>query len=106
MARYKKGQSGNPKGRPRGSTDEKKKYIREWIISLIGANAKTLGANFSRLPIKEQFRIITQLMPYVLPRQVQQELTHNIDFANLTDDQLDDVINTMTNAILNDDANE
>lgn len=106
MTRYKKGQSGNPKGRPRGSTNEKTRYIREWVISLIGSNAKTLGANFNRLPIKEQFKVITQLMPYVLPRQVEQNLKHNIDFNNMTDEQLDDIINTMTQTILNNGTDE
>lgn len=43
-------------------------------------------------------------MPYVLPRQVQQELRHNIDFNNMTDEQLDNIISTMTTAILDDDS--
>lgn len=106
MARFKKGQSGNPKGRPKGSMNEKTKYIREWIVSLIGSNAKTLGDRFKRLDTWEQFKIITQLMPYVLPRQVEQKLRHNIDFANMTDEQLDDIINSMTKTILNDDNSD
>jgi len=67
--KYRKGQSGNPNGRPRGSVDEKKAYIRDWVISIIGANGKRLEQDFPRLPRKEQWRVITQLMPYVLPRQ-------------------------------------
>lgn len=69
MAKYQKGQSGNPKGRPRGSVDEKKAYIRDWVISIIGSNGKRLEQNFSHLSRKEQWRVITQLLPYVLPRQ-------------------------------------
>ena len=69
MAKYQKGQSGNPKGRPRGSVDEKKAYIRDWVISIIGSNGKRLEQNYSHLSRKEQWRVITQLLPYVLPRQ-------------------------------------
>lgn len=103
---FKKGKSGNPKGRPKGSMNEKTKYIREWIVSLIGSNAKTLSAQFAKMPAKEKFKVITQLMPYVLPKQIQQDLRHNFDFNNLTDEQLDEVISTMTNAVLNDDTDE
>ncbi len=69
MAKYKKGQSGNPNGRPRGSVDEKKAYIRDWVISIIGSNGKRLEQEFSMLSRKEQWRTVTQLLPYVLPRQ-------------------------------------
>ena len=31
MAKYQKGQSGNPNGRPKGSTNEKTAYIRDWV---------------------------------------------------------------------------
>ena len=69
MAKYVKGKSGNPNGRPKGSLDEKKAYIRDWVISIIGANGKRLEQEFQNLPLKEKFRTITQLLPYVLPRQ-------------------------------------
>lgn len=69
MAKFQKGQSGNPNGRPKGSTNEKTAYIRDWVISVIGSNGQRLAQNFSHLSRKEQWRVITQLLPYVLPRQ-------------------------------------
>lgn len=72
MAKFEKGKSGNPNGRPKGSTDTKKAYIRDWVIALIGSNGKRLEQEFSKLPRKEQWRVITNLMPYVLPRQQEQ----------------------------------
>lgn len=79
MAKFQKGQSGNPKGRPRGSVDEKKAYIRDWVISIIGSNGKRLEQNFSHLSPKEQWRVIPQLLPYVLPRQHEAILDASID---------------------------
>lgn len=78
MAKFQKGQSGNPKGRPRGSVDEKKAYIRDWVISIIGSNGKRLEQNLSHLSNKEQWRVITQLLPYVLPRQHEAILDANM----------------------------
>lgn len=82
MAKYKKGQSGNPNGRPKGSTNEKTAYIRDWVISVIGSNGQRLAQNFSHLSRKEQWRVITQLLPYVLPRQHEAIVDASID-ANM-----------------------
>ena len=82
MAKYQKGQSGNPNGRPKGSTNEKTAYIRDWVISVIGSNGQRLAQNFQRLSRKEQWRVITQLLPYVLPRQHEAIVDTSID-ANM-----------------------
>lgn len=106
MAKFKKGQSGNPKGRPKGSLNEKTKYIREWVVALIGSNAQTLAERFKRLDARTQFDVIVKLMPYVLPRQVEQKLNANVDFSTLSDEQLDSFISTITSNILNDDGTD
>ena len=82
MAKYQKGQSGNPNGRPKGSTNEKTAYIRDWVISVIGSNGQRLAQNFSHLSRKEQWRVITQLLPYVLPRQHEAIVDTSLD-ANM-----------------------
>lgn len=102
MTKYKKGVSGNPKGRPRGSTNEKTKYIREWMISLIGSNAQNMAADFQNLPRKEKWRVITQLMPYILPKQSEAKVRANVNFEQLTDEQVDDIITQISNDISND----
>ena len=79
MAKYQKGQSGNPNGRPKGSTNEKTAYIRDWVISVIGSNGQRLQQNFPHLSRKEQWRVITQLLPYVLPRQHEAIVDASID---------------------------
>lgn len=99
MAQFKKGISGNPKGRPKGSMNEKTAYIRDWIVSLIGSNAQSMMNDFNRLPLKERWRVITQLMPYVLPKQTEAKISGQLDFNSLTDAQLDEVIKSIADKI-------
>ena len=75
---FQKGISGNPNGRPKGSVNEKTAYIRDWVISVIGTNGQRLLNDFPRLSRKEQWRVITQLLPYVLPRQHEAIIDTNI----------------------------
>ena len=102
MAKYRKGQSGNPNGRPRGSINAQTKYIREWVISVIGSKAKNLLQNFDRLPPKEQWRVISSLLPYVLPRQSEANVRAKVDFDKLSDDEINVVIENICETILND----
>ena len=96
MAKFQKGQSGNPKGRPKGSTNDKTKYIKDWAISLIGSNAKKLSDEFKLLPLKERWKVVSQLMPYVLPKQTESKIKANVDLHNLSDEQIDDIITEIT----------
>lgn len=102
MAQFKKGKSGNPKGRPRGNTGEKTKYIRDWLTSLIGSNAQSLTENFKNLPSKDKWRVITQLMPYVIPKQTETKLKADVNFSQLSDEQIDCIIGQISENILND----
>lgn len=96
---FEKGKSGNPQGRPKGSMNEKTAYIRDWIVSLIGSNAQSMMNDFNRLPLKERWRVITQLMPYVLPKQTEAKISGQLDFNSLTDSQLDEVIKSIADKI-------
>lgn len=102
MGQFKKGESGNPKGRPRGSTVEKTKYIRDWLTSLIGSNAQSLTENFKHLPSKDKWRVITQLMPYVIPKQTETKVKADVNFSQLSDEQVDNIISQISTEILND----
>lgn len=102
MTQYNKGQSGNPNGRPRGSINEKTKYIREWIISLIGSNAQSMAEDFKRLPSKEKWRIFAQLMPYATPKQTEATLKADVNFSQLSDEQIDSIVGRISENISND----
>lgn len=102
MAQFKKGQTGNPKGRPRGSTSEKTRYIKEWALSLIGSNAQSMSENFKNLPSKEKWRVITQLLPYVLPKQTEARVKADVNFSQLSDEEVDNIVSQISTNILND----
>lgn len=96
MTKFQKGQSGNPKGRPRGSQNEKTRYIKEWLVSLIGSNAKDITQSFKNLPMKERCKFITSVLPYVLPKQTESRIKANVDLNNLSDEQIDSIISEIT----------
>lgn len=96
MAKFQKGQSGNPKGRPKGSQNEKAKYIKDWLISLIGSNAKDISQSFRNLPMKERCKFISSILPYVLPKQTESKIKANVDLNNLSDEQIDNIISEIT----------
>lgn len=102
MGQFKKGESGNSKGRPRGSTGEKTKYIRDWLTSLIGSNAQSLTENFKHLPSKDKWRVLTQLMPYVITKQTETKVKADVNFSQLSDEQVDNIISQISTEILND----
>lgn len=102
MTQFKKGQCGNTKGRPKGTTSEKTRYIRDWITSLIGSNAQSMTENFKNLPSKEKWRIVTQLMPYVLPKQTEARVKADVNFSQLSDDEVDNIVSQISTNILND----
>ena len=102
MAQFKKGERANPKGRPRGSTVEKTKYIRDWLTSLIGSNAQSLTENFKHLPSKDKWRVITQLMPYVIPKQTETKVKADGNCAQRSDEQGDNIISQISTEMLND----
>lgn len=96
MARFQKGQSGNPNGRPKGSQNEKTKYIKDWIISLIGSNAKDISQSFKNLPMKERCKFISSVLPYVLPKQTESSIKANVDLNKLSNEQIDNIISEIT----------
>lgn len=100
---FKKGTSGNPKGRPKGSMNEKTSYIREWIVSLIGSNAQSMMQDFARLSLEDRWQVVIKLMPYVLPKQTEAKISGQLDFNSLTDEQLDEVINSIASKITSED---
>ena len=69
---------------------------QEWLVSLIGSNAKDITQHFKSLPMKERCKFITSVLPYVLPKQTESRIKANVDLNHLSDEQIDSIISEIT----------
>lgn len=92
ITKWKKGESGNPKGRKKGSGNKVTKVTRETIaLALQGSTSeiKTALAEVREKSAKDYIDCIVKLLPYVTPKllaaQINEENTHKIEI-NLSQD--------------------
>lgn len=87
MAR--KGKTNNPHGRPKGSKNKDKRDLREFIEEIVNDRIQ-IQKDLKALEPLERLQIIEKLMGYVLPKL--RSVENKIDFAQLTDEQIDLII--------------
>lgn len=64
----KKGQTGNPNGRPKGVPNKITGTVKEWIASIIDGNRRQFEKDLSELEAGERVRVISNLLPFVVPK--------------------------------------
>lgn len=86
MAKFKKGESGNPKGKPKGAVNKTTAQIKEMITSLVGNQMEKWPAVIDKMMKEdpaEAMKITGRLIDYVLPKQtkidLEGEINHKID---------------------------
>ncbi|GAB2774296.1 hypothetical protein GCM10027275_16660 [Rhabdobacter roseus] len=95
-------QSGNPKGRPRGSSNKASSDLRKAVLELLDNNWDSIQTDLKRVTARDRLNFIEKLLGYALPKlqsvEVSAELTSRIE--GLSDDQL----NRLIDKILNEEA--
>ena len=94
---FRKGQSGNIKGRTKGTPNKVTKHLRECITSFLENNFERLENDFELLPPKDRIKFYCDLLQYSLPKL--QTVQLETDFEHLTDMELDRIINELKNSV-------
>jgi len=73
-----KGKTGNPKGRPKGTPNKVTADLRTWISALIDGNRETFETDLKLIDPKDRLVIIERLMAFVIPKMQSVDATVQI----------------------------
>ena len=99
----KKGQTGNPNGRPKGKPNKVTTDLRQWLSALIDGNRKTFEADMKKILPAQRLAILEKLLQFCIPRMA--SVDANVDLARLTDEQINLLANNILNKIDNENSN-
>lgn len=73
--KFQKGQSGNPAGRPKGSSNKDVKELRERISQLLDSQFDQVVEDLAHLDPKDRIKAYTDLIEYALPKLSRTDIT-------------------------------
>ena len=65
---FKKGESGNPEGRPKGAKNRATHELRQWIGDFLTEKFPELKQGFEQLEPYQQWSIVEKLLQYSIPK--------------------------------------
>lgn len=69
-----KGQTGNPNGRPKGTQNKVTSEMKEKIQLFVESNFETIQKDFESIDPKDRLIIFERLLKYVIPAKVEQDI--------------------------------
>ena len=97
----KKGQTNNPSGRPKGTPNKITADLRMKINAIVENQIDSIEKDLQSLEPMQRLQIVEKLISYCVPKL--QAQSFEIDFQNLSEQQLDVIINQLN---FNDDDSE
>ena len=91
MAKFKKGQSGNPTGKPKGTANKSTAKAREAIAMRVDENAYKMMAWLEEIAAEnptEAFKLLTSVIEYHIPKLSRAEQQHLDKDGKPTDNKL------------------
>lgn len=76
---FKKGQSGNPSGRPTGSGNKDKQLLRERITDFLENNFDEIVKDIEQLKPRERIRAYLDLLSFGLPKLSTERFEQQVD---------------------------
>ena len=92
-----KGNTGNPHGRPKGTPNKATTDLRQWISNFIDDNRAQIQEDWQALEPKDRIVMFEKLLKYSLPTLQAVQMDVKTELEALTDDQLDAIIQKITN---------
>ena len=90
---FKKGESGNSKGRPSGSENKVTVELRDRIKLFLESNFKTVQKDFKKLDSAQRVALYEKYLKFVLPQLQNSDLTVNLE--KMSETQLDMIIDRL-----------
>lgn len=88
-----KGQSGNPAGRKPGSKNKIGAQLRQRIEVFLSERFHLIAEDFEGMPPADRHKLFIALLPYCIGKK--QDLNIEAQLGQLTDQQIDQILNTI-----------